>query len=84
MFDGDKNKHLTYSKVSMSSTGIVCLKLWKHIQVQHKLLTGASRVPFLQHTALLNHTLQHLKEKQKHLSNRCISLQHRIKPRSLL
>lgn len=84
VFEGDKTKYLTYSKASASSTGIVCLKLWKPIQVQQKLLTGALRVPFLQHTALLNHTLQHLKEKQKLLSYGCISLQYRIKPRSLL
>lgn len=45
----DKTKHLTYSKASISSTGLVCLKLWKPIQVQHKLLTGALHVPFLQH-----------------------------------
>lgn len=84
VFEGDKTKHLTSSKPSMSSTGIVCLQQWKPIQVQYKLLTGASCVPFLQHTALLNHALQRLKEKQKHLSNCCISLQYQIKPRSLL
>lgn len=52
--ESDKTKHLIHTKASMSSTGPVCLKLWKPIHRHHRFLTGALAQPSLS-TDLIRH-----------------------------
>lgn len=59
----------------MSSTGPVCLKLWKPIHRHHRFLTGALAQPSLS-TDLIRHYNISRKKKNKHIKVICYSEQN--------